>query len=238
MLWFGSFEEVNNSEAFYRLKPLGGWKLLNSHPNIHMAYIGVADDVSTEGAKMIMEMFAKFISLPHISPTFFQAVDIEGQINTSSRNHIETVVYFSHKPNLDDLIKVFIKLVKNNEKLMAILGCENQEIVRSQMQLINCEGVTVDSVVNAVTSHERHASNVILMPHFHIAQKFEQSEIFTSGNIRLTISHPKGADIPRTFTVPTLSGGSKIIKVKQIFQYEKRRKTPAASSERTERSNA
>ena len=98
------FEEVNNSEAFYRLKPLGSWKLLDSHPNIHMTYIGVADDVSEEGAKMLMENFAKYISLPHNSPPLFQAVDIEGQINTSSRNHIETVVYFSHKPNLDDLI--------------------------------------------------------------------------------------------------------------------------------------
>ena len=37
-----SFEEVNNSDAFFRLKPVGGWKLLDSHPNIHMTYIGVA----------------------------------------------------------------------------------------------------------------------------------------------------------------------------------------------------
>ena len=43
----------------YRLKPVGGWKLLESLPNIHMTYIGVAEEVSTEGAKMLMEMFAK-----------------------------------------------------------------------------------------------------------------------------------------------------------------------------------
>ena len=92
-----SFEEVNNSEAFHRLKPLGGWKLLTSLPDIHMTYIGVADEVSDEGAKILMEMFAKHIALSHISPPEFQAVDIEGQINTSSRNHIETVVYFSRK---------------------------------------------------------------------------------------------------------------------------------------------
>jgi hypothetical protein len=39
--------------------------------------------------------------------------------------------------------------------------------------------------------------------------------------------------IPMTYEVPTLSGGSKIIKVKRIFQYDNRRKTQAASSEPT-----
>ncbi len=225
-----SFEQVNNSEEFRRLKPLGGWKILNSLPDIHMAYIGVADDVPDEEAQMLMEMFAKFISLPHNSPSLFQAVDIEGQINTSSRNHIETVVYFSHKPNLDDLIKVIIKLVKNNEKLLSILGCVNHEIVRSQMQLTNCEGVSKASIINAVSSQECHVSNVILMPLFHIAERVQQNDLFTSGHIRLTISHPKGVEIPTSFKAQTLSGGCKLIHVKQIFQYDKHLKTPVVSN--------
>ena len=77
----------------------------------------------------------------------------EGQINTSPRNHIETVVYFSHKPNLDNLLKVIIKLVKNNVKLLAILDCDSHETVRSQMQLTNSEGVTKTSVIKVIYHH-------------------------------------------------------------------------------------
>ena len=226
-----SFEEVNKSDAFFRLKPVGGWKLLESHPNIHMTYIGVAEDVSTEGAKMLMEIFAKRISLPHNSPPLFQGVDIEGQINTSSRNHIETVVYFSHKPNLDDLSKFIIKLVKGNEKLLAILGCENHVVVRSQLQLTNCVGVATVSLIDGISSRWVHASNPILMPDSHIAERIQQSEIYTSGNVRITISHLDNAVIPTSFEVPTLAGGTKIIQVKRMFQYEKRRRAPAASFE-------
>ena len=226
-----SFEEVNKSDAFFRLKPVGGWKLLESLPNIHMTYIGVAEDVSTEGAKMLMEIFAKRISLPHNSPPLFQGVDIEGQINTSSRNHIETVVYFSHKPNLDDLSKFIIKLVKGNEKLLAILGCENHVVVRSQLQLTNCVGVATVSLIDRISSRWVHASNPILMPDSHIAERIQQSEIYTSGNVRITISHLDNAVIPTSFEVPTLAGGTKIIQVKRMFQYEKRRRAPAASSE-------
>ena len=143
-----------------------------------MTYITI--DMPELQAKEIMQLIDNDIKLPANSPPFFLGIDIGGNIGINSRR-IETVIYSAKTPNPNDIGNAIIKIVKSNAKLFSLLGCNTQPLVRKQIQLSNCLGVTQEDAKTAVSESCGFAvSNLHFRAPRHTTHMLQSSEIYTS----------------------------------------------------------
>ena len=102
-------------------------------------------------------------------------------------------------------------------------------MVRKQIQLSNCLGVSQEDVKTAVSGpHGFAVSNLHLKAPRHTTHMLLSTEISTSEEIYVTVTCPKKAIVPDSFLVPTISGNDKIISVTKMFEYENHRTVPPA----------
>ena len=126
------------------------------------------------------------------SPSFFLGIDIGGNIGIKSRRGIESVIYSAKAPKPNDISDAIKKIVKSNARLSSFLGCSAKQLVRKQIQLSNCLGVSQEDVRTAVSGPEAFAvSNLNFRAPRHTTHMLLSTEISTSDQIYLTVTCPK-----------------------------------------------
>ena len=183
-----------------------------------MVNIGVAEDIPELKAQEIIKALA--INIPkikHIPPP--NGIDVGGNVNTTSRQHIETVVYYDKNPNLSILMEGIQNIFTANGRVATILDCKAPENISQQLQFDDVLGLSQNDIMASVVASV--APSLIRVTNFHFSPNrlTKGNNITTGAACRMTITRQKGIVIPNTFVVPSWSGMDRKLTYKRLFPY-------------------
>ncbi len=97
----------------------------------YMSYIGVGESIPDRDAHAIINTLKHKLSNSNIE--HFNGFDNGGQVNQLSRQGIESVMYFSKRPNLNKLIECISEIIQSDIKLSTILDCNPRRNICQQL---------------------------------------------------------------------------------------------------------
>ena len=207
------FEDLNKSEELSRMIPRS-W--LRIKEEVHMSYVSVKG-LSDSIAKKVMDYVAP--NLLKANLFLLNGVDTAGNLTTSSKHGIDTVVYFAtqkpHQPNPKDFMSAVKNIVKDNTTLSTLLECTTPPDARYCLLIGNILGVSQAAILDGFTSPFIRTSNLLL----DTTRYTRDTKVVTSNPGRINLTLPRHEQIPKSVKVTTWSGGSAEIIVTHHFEY-------------------